>query len=156
MHWKKVLQLYRDNHKLLFAAALAVTRDCSAAEDALHEAVLSVAQSATTPENPKAYLLTAIRHAAQKNLRRSRADSQRGEWLAFDDGAAPEDREMLATLAAAIDNLPAATREAVVLHAIAGLTFREIGELTRESINTIASRYRRGLSTLRDHLDEDS
>lgn len=53
----------------------------------------------------------------------------------------------------ALDRLPFEQREAVVLMGLEGLTGREAGERTEISANTAASRYRLGLSKLREELE---
>ena len=52
----------------------------------------------------------------------------------------------------AIDNLPEKEREAIVLKALAGLTFQQAGNVMGIPAKTIASRYRRGLERLENHL----
>jgi len=46
-------------------------------------------------------------------------------------------------------------REVIILKAIDGLTFQEIANVCRTSINTVASRYRRGLEKLKGMLQEE-
>ena len=53
------------------------------------------------------------------------------------------------TLAAAMQNLTDKEQKVVNLRHVSGLSFREIAEITRESVNTIKSRYRRSLMNLR-------
>jgi RNA polymerase sigma-70 factor (ECF subfamily) len=65
------------------------------------------------------------------------------------DGAPGEDRLALDT---ALGRLPAAQREVVMLHAVHGLTFREIAPMVRAPLWTVASRYRLGLNRLRGIL----
>jgi len=55
-------------------------------------------------------------------------------------------------LEAALSRLPVEQREAVLLHVVQGLTFREIAAMANTSIWTIASRYRLGLDRLRGVL----
>jgi RNA polymerase sigma-70 factor, ECF subfamily len=69
----------------------------------------------------------------------------------FVAGAGGSPDEQIA-LEQAIAHLPPEQREAVHLHAFEGLTFQEIADLTRESMNTVASRYRYALDKLRAHL----
>jgi RNA polymerase sigma-70 factor (ECF subfamily) len=61
----------------------------------------------------------------------------------------PEER---LALEEALRALPADQREVVHLKTFEGLTFQEIAELTDESINTIASRYRYAIEKLRASL----
>ncbi len=53
----------------------------------------------------------------------------------------------------ALGRLPGEQRQAVVLHVLGSLRFREIAQQTGESINTIQSRYRYGIRKLRSLLN---
>jgi RNA polymerase sigma-70 factor (ECF subfamily) len=55
-------------------------------------------------------------------------------------------------LGAALGRLPAEQREAVVLHVVHGMTFREIAAMAGTSPWTTASRYRLGMGRLRGML----
>lgn len=57
-------------------------------------------------------------------------------------------REQVRALYAALDCLSAEQREAVIMYEIEGHTLQEIADLTDTSINTIASRVRRGRQQL--------
>jgi len=65
---------------------------------------------------------------------------------------AVERREEAALLEAALRELPPEQREIVVLRVWGGLTFAEIAMTLNQSINTVASRYRQALETLRRDL----
>jgi RNA polymerase sigma-70 factor (ECF subfamily) len=58
--------------------------------------------------------------------------------------------EYVEFLAAALDKLDAADRELVELKIFAGLTFREIADVVDLPQGTVATRYRRGLESLRE------
>ena len=66
------------------------------------------------------------------------------------------DRRLYADIEELLNRMGADDREVVVLKAIDGLTFREIARITKTSINTIASRYRRGLEKLKHIVQEES
>ncbi len=55
-------------------------------------------------------------------------------------------------VADAIGELPPDQREAVVMHLYNGLTFQQSAEALGVPLQTMASRYRRALATLRDQL----
>jgi RNA polymerase sigma-70 factor (ECF subfamily) len=55
-------------------------------------------------------------------------------------------------LARALEALPAAQREVVVLHLVEGFSFREVGRLTGVSLFTAAARYRLATMRLRKTL----
>ena len=66
--------------------------------------------------------------------------------------AGPEQREHCEAIEAAIERLPQAQREVVVLKIWGDLTFAQIAQSLDESINTIASRYRYALEALRRQI----
>ena len=63
-----------------------------------------------------------------------------------------EQAEERAALEAAIRTLPVEQREVVSLKTWGELTFQQIATVTDESPNTVASRYRLALATLRQRL----
>jgi RNA polymerase sigma-70 factor (ECF subfamily) len=64
-------------------------------------------------------------------------------------GMAQADRLALET---ALGRLPVEQREVIVLHAVHGVTFREVAVKTNTSMWTVASRYRLGMDRLRGIL----
>ena len=77
------------------------------------------------------------------------------ENLADEAALPPEifDRENLAKdLEKVVEKLPAKQREIIWLYHREGLTFAEIGGLLEESINTVKSRYHRGILVLKELL----
>jgi RNA polymerase sigma factor (sigma-70 family) len=73
-------------------------------------------------------------------------------------GSLPEDeevREMIwETIEETLDGLPAEQREAFVLHEFEDMSFSEISEKTGAGINTLISRKRYAVLTLRQNLNE--
>ena len=61
-------------------------------------------------------------------------------------------RERDKLLREAINQLSDPDRESIVLKLFAGLTFEQAGEVTGTSPKTIATRYRRALEKLENHL----
>jgi RNA polymerase sigma factor (sigma-70 family) len=57
-------------------------------------------------------------------------------------------------LADALDELPAEQREVFVMHELEGKSFKEIAEITGESVNTLLSRKRYAVLFLREKLRE--
>ena len=100
-----------------------------------------------------AYLRTAVRNECFTLLRsRQRAPSVSDAALLepiAPGGADPEER---IALDAALRTLPADQREVVHLRVFEGRTFQEIADLTSESINTVASRWRYAMEKLRAAL----
>jgi RNA polymerase sigma-70 factor (ECF subfamily) len=61
-------------------------------------------------------------------------------------------RQVLEGISAVMDRLPAAQREALLLHEEGELTLEEIAELTGVGRETVKSRVRYALARLRDEL----
>jgi RNA polymerase sigma-70 factor (ECF subfamily) len=74
------------------------------------------------------------------------ADSFRGSYAGPDE---PTER----LVAEALARIPDDQREVVILKVFEGLTFREVAAVCRESIPTVASRYRYGIDKLRGLLE---
>ncbi len=102
--------------------------------------------------DPRAYLLTVVRRAACDLVRRRRPAEPLDELLV---AAAPGEPALAADARAAsraLRRLPAGQREAVYLRHFLGLTFAEIGRVTKVPTFTAASRCRLGLAKLRNLL----
>ena len=86
-------------------------------------------------------------------LRRRRRDSCADAAPLLEAVSAADGRpdERLA-IEQAMRELPAEQREVVHLKMFEGMTFQEIADVTGESINTVASRYRYAIEKLRDDL----
>jgi RNA polymerase sigma-70 factor (ECF subfamily) len=106
-------------------------------------------------------LFAAVRSCAvdllRSHERRARREAdERVEVLREDapcfDTATAEEHEHAQSIQSALERLPQAQREVVVLKIWGELTFAQIAQSLDESINTIASRYRYALEALRRHI----
>jgi len=147
-------ELYDRHAAALFAHAVALTRSPADAEDLVQGVFVKVAGMEPACSAFAAPARTCMgccerrslmENASQRSGRRVLGDSD----VAAGSGAAEVDR---LALEAALSRLPVEQREVVVLHAVQGLTFREVAAMTNASIWTIASRYRLGLDRLRGVL----
>jgi RNA polymerase sigma-70 factor (ECF subfamily) len=103
-------------------------------------------------EDPVAYLFQIARNEAARFLgsqRRQIEHSLPVDELLTDDVGAVDEAEMVA---AALKRLDADDRELVELRIYAGLTFREIADVTDQPQGSVATRYRRALESLRRWL----
>ena len=75
----------------------------------------------------------------------ARAGREQAAWAGIRTSG-PEDA---VDVSRALQILPAAEREANVLHLTEGFSFREIGRMTGVSLFTAAGRYRQGIGRLR-------
>jgi RNA polymerase sigma-70 factor (ECF subfamily) len=140
-------RLYDQYGASLYRYALMLLVDQAGAEDAIHQVFVRLVARPRTIAEDEHYLRRAVRNECYSMLRArvaERADAPLLEPVAAD--ARPEDRM---SLEAAIRGLPIDQREVIHLHVFEGRTFQEVADLTGESINTIASRYRYALEKLR-------
>jgi RNA polymerase sigma-70 factor, ECF subfamily len=105
-------------------------------------------------ENPVAYLFQIARNEAIRSTARQRQHPSSqliaDELLKSNDSRRNRERAELAT--AALNRIAPDDRELVELKVFAGLTFREIADITGMPQGTVASRYRRALAELRPWL----
>ena len=132
--------------------ALALCRDGGTADDLVQEACARVlAAPARDPAAPwLAWLFTIVRNLWFDRLRRQQSE---GTPVDIDDMiAAPtiggedervDTRRTLARVGAAIDQLPAAQREVMLLVCVEEFSYREAAEMTGVPIGTVMSRLAR-------------
>ena len=131
---------------------------CDEPEDVVQEAFVKLAEQATTPLNPAAWLFRTVRNGAinagiaRRRRRRHEAEAagEMPSW--FDTRPAvvkpwcldPESAQ------AALAVLPLEQREIIVAHLWGGLTFDQIAELVGTSSSSAHRLYHAGLTALRD------
>jgi RNA polymerase sigma-70 factor (ECF subfamily) len=148
----EINQLYNRHGAALLLYARGFVPDASAAEDLVHGVFLNLLR--TRPkvrETPAAYLYRAVKNAAlnvQRNRAREAPMPDHEPWFTHSTG----DRESAIALQAALAELPAEQREAVVMRIWSGMTLEEVAEATGVPLNTAASRYRYALEKLRERL----
>jgi len=148
-------QFYDAHADALFGHALALTRRREEAEDLVQDVFVKLAGLGTTLlgiRRPGAYLHRMMRMAFLDRERHRAVVAEAAELSAGDpagavDGGLTEPDRM--ALEAAIGTLPVEQREAVLLHVLEGLTFREVAARTGVAMWTVASRYRLGINRLR-------
>ncbi len=148
--------LYDCHVTALFRHAFALTRQRADADDLVQATFVKLATTGASllgVRQPAAYLHRMLR-AAWLDLVRRRAVG-REEAIAGDVGAIPDpDIAETIDMRRALASLPELQREAVVLHAFSGFSFREVGRITGVSTFTAASRYRLAIERLRLILGE--
>jgi RNA polymerase sigma-70 factor (ECF subfamily) len=106
--------------------------------------------------DPVAYVFASVRNAAVDLVRRAPPDHGRSASIFVRPGDAADagaiDAERRHWVARAVDTLPPEQREAVILRVYAGLSFAQIAAAVDAPLQTVASRYRRGLERLRHQL----
>ena len=156
-------QVYARYRRELFTIAVSLLGDLDLAEDCLQDVFVRLAESAgrlRIRSNLKAFLATCVVNRARDCIRRgARQVAYAGQ---VPDSSAPDPGpversmadEQAAALFAAMRQLPGPQREVFVLHAQAGLTFREIARVQGISVRTVHSRYRYAVEKLRRLLRE--
>lgn len=142
----------------MYRYALMLLGDTAGAADAVQQVFLALVRNSRGAENvdhQDRYLRRAVRNECFSPLRRRRREPT------ADGGDRPlvesiestrDDPELRMAIDQALRALPADQREVVHLKVFEGMTFQEIADVSDESINTIASRYRYALDKLRAHL----
>ena len=142
----------------LYRYALMLLGDTASAADAVQQVFVTLVgggRGAARVDDESRYLRRAVRNECFSALRRRRrervvvADSRP---LVEPIDRASGDPGVRAAVDEALRTLPAEQREVVHLKVFEGMTFQEIAEVSDESINTIASRYRYAMDKLRTCL----
>jgi len=127
------------------------------AEDVLQTVFVKIARNRgqlAKASQPEAYVYRIAQNEAVTVLRRRRKEKRDiRPWLA-PAKMEEKDRELAEQLAVALNQLPAAQREVVVLKTYREKTFREIARILGISLNTAASRYRYGMEKLQTLLKD--
>lgn len=153
-------QAWYDRHGpalLLFARQL--TDSLAEAEDAMHDGFIRFWKRKRQVDDALAYMYRCVRSAALDQRRGEGRRQQREFALSYTDRpAAPQpwrdavrdetDRQ----LRAAIEQLPEAQREVLVMKIWGGLTFDQIANAAELPRSTAAARYASAIKTLRDLL----
>jgi RNA polymerase sigma-70 factor (ECF subfamily) len=150
----------------LYGYAMTLTRDKADAEDLVQETYLRAVRAANQPQpeaNLKAWLFVIMRNA-WLNIRRHKhhglrifePDDENGAGAVSDKSYDPHvvylrklEREQVH---AAIEKLPEAYREIVVLRDIEGFSYQEIATVLNCPAGTVMSRLGRARGKLRDAL----
>jgi RNA polymerase sigma-70 factor (ECF subfamily) len=143
--------LYDRHAAGLYRYAVMILADREAAGDAVQQVFTRLVDRRDRPEMEANYLRRAIRNECFSMLRDRRRRPQAADSHEILEAMSARDdmpEERLA-IQAALLALRADQREVVHLKIFEGLTLQEIADVTGESINTIASRYRYALEKMR-------
>ncbi len=144
--------LYRAVAPAVYAYALSILKNRFDAEDVLQECFLKIRSGADyKPEGkPMAWLMTVTRNQCLKKLRQQSQVIQLGSpELVTADLSDPEDKVLIE---ACLQKLGDEERQIVVLHAVAGFTFRQIGQHLGMKVPTAITKYRRAIQKLKAML----
>lgn len=146
-----VARVYADCGARLYRYAVMILGDRQDAEDVLQQLFATLLTARDAPNEPDAYLRSAVRNAAFSLLRRRRIARAAAEDLLVPVAPGCSETERHA-LEQALRALPPEQREVVHLHVYEGMTFKEVAGVTGESINTVSARYRYAIARLRKTL----
>ena len=143
-----------------------LTRNEHDAEDVVQEAFLRALRffGGFHGGNARAWLLTIVRHACYDWLRRNRpsevsAPFEEEVHSPVDPSPTPEDLVMKQTdrrrLREALEALPVAWREVLILRELEGLSYKEIADVAGIKIGTVMSRLARARAALQQQLTVD-
>jgi len=152
-------ELYDAYSGAVFRQALSFLDSRADAEDVVQDVFLKLVRRRGGPiMDLKAYLLTAARHQSCSSLRRRASVDLVGdpERVVTPNQVQPVARLESQDVRQALESLPADQREVVLLKVYEQLTFEEISQRVRASINTVASRYRYALKKLRRALGDSA
>lgn len=146
----QIRKLYEQHRRGLFAYACSFVSSFASAEDALHQVFERLVRGDLEIEGEAApYLYRAVRNVALNQIRnRSREVNLEDGWLDSPSGMEQAGFELQASLKV----LPEEQREVILLHVWGEMSFEEVATALGISPNTAASRYRYGLSKLREQF----
>ena len=152
-------ELYDRHAPSLFRHGVALSRNRSDAEDlvqALFLKVASIGAPLLGVRAPASYLHRILHTLWIDGHRRAKTSDQFERESVVDLLVAPGSGPDTIDVARALAALPDEQREVVILHAVDGFSFREIGGMTGVSMFTAAARYRLATGKLRARLDPQS
>ncbi|HEU4521996.1 MAG TPA: RNA polymerase sigma factor [Thermoanaerobaculia bacterium] len=156
-------RIYRDDSRRVFATLVRLLGDFDAAEEAMHEAFAAAVEQWPAdgiPANPVPWLISAGRFRAIDTMRRMARFDHSPEVLRA--ALAPEwnveqidekefrDDQLRLIFTCCHPALPPATRVAMTLREICGLTTEEVASALLQAPPTIAQRIVRGKAKIRD------
>ncbi len=156
-------ELFRLHHRELVRFAARLVGDRDNGEEIAQDAYMKVAgrgAEAGAIDHPKSYLFTAARNAAVDfTARRRREWSQRVDLEDLSDLASSEDlhgtveqRQRLACVAVALNDLPPVCRRIFIMNKIEGRGHQEIAAKLGISVSSVEKHMMRALGNCRDLL----
>ena len=152
-------KLYHETKSSIYGFSLSLTKNPADSEDILQETFLKIwsnADSYKAKGTPMAWILTITKNLALMKLREKKRhqDMEPEQWdMEFhipDTAGHTEDRHLLE---AALNILSEEERQIILLHAVSGLKFREISDLTGIGLSTVLSKYHRSLKKLKIYIE---
>lgn len=153
---QELQDLFSREHHSLYVAALAITRRRACAEDAVHDALIAVAEVDSQLENLKYYLYRAVRnralYLAKRQDRLTSIDNDNDFFVS--DSQSLELNTLAQQVNQHIGELEEKYQQVLLMKLFSDLTFDDIATIVDAPLNTVASWYRRGLAQLKERLHE--
>jgi len=155
-------RIYEKYHDYLLTLAMAMSNDAAAAEDAMHDVFVALAQSGgkfRLHGSLRAYLATCVVNRVRDQVRAARRRGRiLNEETPLEPDFEPSDGRILSDeqsrlVARALARLPEEQRETIALHLNGQLKLREIARLQNVPLSTVRGRYRHGIDRLRSILN---
>jgi len=147
---ESVRRLYEAHARGLHAYACSLVTSFATAEDVVHQVFERLLRGdLAITGGPISYLYRAVRNASLNKIRDRAGD------VSFDEGwlDSPAGNEHTAVeIQSALRGLPEEQREVILMHVWGKMSFEEVAGALDLSPNTAASRYRYGLSKLREQF----
>lgn len=155
---EQIREIYTASAGRLVAQILAVTGDYAEAQDVVQEAFVRALTRITNLrglDNPEAWLRTvALNIARSRHRRRMLLDRLVRSGKLGRQASAPGVSPDHVALVEALQRLPRATRETVVLHHIADLPVAEVAQELDCSVSAVKARLKRGRESLAGYLGD--
>lgn len=159
-------ELYRQTSSAVYGFALSILKNQQDAEDVMHDTFLRIyayAEKYRPRGKPMAWVLTIVRNLSYNRLRQQKTDPfinghENTGISPANEHAIGDDTVKVATdrvvLEAAMKNLSSDERQIVVLHAVTGMTYKEIADLLEMPAGTVMSKYSRAMKKMKSVLNE--
>ncbi len=147
----------------LYRFALSLSRDAGVAEDLVQETYVRALQAARRPgpeDEPRSWLFTILHNVWRNETRRRRPEALEDNVLLFEPaaprGRGPEElleqTQLEERLRAAVEALPLAFRDVLLLRCVEGFSYRQIAGIVGCPAGTVMSRLSRARALLRRGL----
>jgi RNA polymerase sigma-70 factor, ECF subfamily len=146
----EIEQFYIENKSKLFNYAVSLLSNRATAEDVVHSVFKKILEKNIKVQNLKAYIYRSIKNEVIDIWRKPHLVYEEELVFEFKD---EKDKDLAEYVQHSLNKLEAKEKEIITLKIYNDMTFKEISETLNESINTVSSRYRRGLEKLKKHID---
>lgn len=153
-------ELYIKTEKQLYSFVLSMCKNHDDSLDIIHDTYMKIRASAHLYKpmgKPMAWIFTIARNLVMTNFKKINRISDYEDYnmedtLDLSYISDPTDKLVLET---ALTILSEEDSQIILLHAVNGMKHREIAESLDLKLNTVISKYNRGLKQLKNHLEKE-